>query len=62
MCILPKGICLHHLPTWYPLNSERVTTPRDDVMDGYEPLYGCWNMNPVPLQDQQVILTPKLSF
>lgn len=35
---------------------EAVQSPGTEVADGCELPYGCWESNPCPLQEQQVLL------
>jgi hypothetical protein len=32
------------------------------IIDGYEPPYGCWELNSEPLEEQPVLLTSKPSL
>jgi len=34
----------------------------DSFTDGYEPLYGCWELNSGPLEEQPVLLTTEPSL
>lgn len=48
---------------WYPWRSEEDTgCPGTGIMDSYEPPCGCWESNPDPLQQQQVLLTTEPSL
>ena len=40
----------------------RAPDPLELVLDGCELSYGCWEPNPCPLQEQQVLLTAELSI
>ena len=39
-----------------------VGSTRIEVTDGCEPTCGCWDLNPGPLQEQQVLLTTEPSL
>lgn len=43
---------------WFPWRSEETLEyPGTGVTHSYEPPCGCWESNPGPLQEQQVLLT-----
>ena len=49
---------MYHVCTWHLWRPEDISYPGSGVIDGYEPLCGCWFLNLGPLQEQ-VHLTPK---
>lgn len=36
---------------------KRSSFPESGIMNGFEPPYGCWDLNPGPLLEQQKLLT-----
>lgn len=56
MSVLPICLYVYHMADWCPWRSEGVGPPGTGVMGGCEPLCGCWELNPSPLQEQQVFL------
>lgn len=56
MNVLPACISLHHVCGWYLWRPEEsVRSSGKGVTEGYESLCGCWELNPDPLQGQQVL-------
>lgn len=53
---------VHHMHVWYLQNSEDVEFSEIGVMDGCESPCGCWELNPGPLQDHQVLSTTEPSL
>jgi hypothetical protein len=55
MSILPACLYVHAVGSLVPTEIKRgVKFSRTEVMDGCEPFCGCWELNPGPLQEQQV--------
>jgi hypothetical protein len=50
-------MCIGVLPA-----CEGVRSPGTGVTDRYELLCGCWELNPVPLEEQPVLSTTKPSL
>lgn len=62
MFFFPECIGAHYVCARYPWRPEEGTgCPGTGVMDSCEPLCGCWESNPDPLQ-QQVLLTTEPSL
>jgi hypothetical protein len=63
MSVLPVCIEVHHICVCCPENPEEgIRSPESGVTDSCEPLGGCWESNPVPLQKQQGLLTAEPSL
>ena len=56
MCL--NTVCLHCL--WKP--EEDITFPETEITDACEPLCGCQELNPGPLEEQLVFLTTEPSL
>jgi hypothetical protein len=57
MCVLPTRMYVQHVCAWYPWRLEEgVRSPGTGVKDACETPHGCWESNPDPLQEQQVLL------
>lgn len=48
-------VCVSHACLMQ-MSEERVGSPGTGIMDGCEPPRECWELNLVPLQEQQVLL------
>ena len=66
-----QGVCYYTLHVkcfackcdWYPKRSEEaVDSPATGVMDGYEPSYGCQDLNLGPLKEQTLSLSAALAL
>ena len=56
-------IYVHYLCPWYPGRTEEaIGSPGVVVTDGCEPPCGCWELNPGPLLEQQVLITTECNF
>jgi hypothetical protein len=57
MCMSVLSACTN-VCAWYPQRSkEGVGSSETSLIDGYEPLCGCWDQNLGPLEKQPVLLT-----
>lgn len=59
------GICMtvYHVCAWYLWRPEEGTGyPETEITDGCELPHGGWEPNPVPLQDQRMLLATESSF
>jgi hypothetical protein len=60
MCVdvLPACMSMYHLQ-WLELMEARreLESPGSEVIDGCEPLCGCWESNLDPLEEQRVLST-----
>ena len=63
MCIgvLPECILVCHMHAAPMEAEEGVGSPGTGVTDGYEPPYGCWELNQDLLEEQPVLLTAEPS-
>ena len=49
---------MYHVHACYPYRAEEgIRSPATGVRDSCEPPCGCWELNPNPLQAQQVLLS-----
>lgn len=49
---------VHHTCAWYLQRPEEGTVlPGTGATDGFELLYGSWELNPEPLKESQVLIT-----
>lgn len=57
MSVFPVCMYVYHIHPWYPQKSEEgIKFPGTGVTVGWEPRCGCWEPNPVPLEEQSVLL------
>lgn len=55
-CVSPACLYVHHMHAWCPWMPEKgVGSPGTRVVDGCELRCRCWNPNPSPLQEKQVL-------
>lgn len=59
MGVLPACMSVHHMHT---VSTEAIKSSQAGVTDGREPLCGCWESNPVPLEDQPGLLVTEPSL
>ena len=59
MGVLPACMSENHKHT---VSTEAIKSSQAGVTDGREPLCGCWESNPVPLEEQPVLLVTEPSF
>jgi hypothetical protein len=64
MTVLPACIYVYHVCNWWPQMSEEGTSdsPSPAVMCGCDQTCSCSELNPGPLQEQQVLLTTEPSL
>lgn len=63
MNVLPAYMYVYHVHALCSWRSEEgARSPRTVVTDGCEPLCGFWEMNPGPLQVQEMLLSTELSL
>ena len=63
MGIQPVGMLAHQMCAWCPQRLKKgIGSSETEVTVGYEPLCRFWEMNPVPLEEQPVLLTADLSL
>lgn len=54
---------VHHTPTWHPRRPEEgAESSETRATDSCEPSCRCWELNPVPPQEQQILLTAESSL
>lgn len=61
MGVLPAHMSVHKMHVWYPWGTESVRLSVAGVTDDCGPLCVCWEPNPGPLKEQQVLLTTEPS-
>jgi hypothetical protein len=62
MDVLPACMYMNHTHSWCLWKSEEGSVAYGSVTDDCEPPYRCWELNPGPLQEQQVLLAAEPSL
>jgi hypothetical protein len=62
MGILPAFIFVHHVCANPGRAEEGVRSPETGVTDGCEPPCECWELNPGPLKEKQILSTTEPSL
>lgn len=68
VCVLPEFMSVCHVPAWYLWRTKDPEVRKDmgssetGVTEDPETRYGCWESNPCPQKEQQVLLTAEQSL
>lgn len=62
MCVLPSCMCIMSMPGTCGGQKRTPDVLESGVTDGCKPACVGWELNPGPVQDQQVLLTTALSL